>query len=562
MTDEINADSSAELIETSQSVEAGLFSRIGDSRIIKGLLLPFGELSRPNASGNEPIMFSADSLKLPRDPSVVTLNTEHDRFNPIGRAVALEVTDAGVVAEFAIADTDEGDAYLANPVRKLSAEIADMVRDAADATRAIFARLTGAAVVKEGAFASAGLFSLAPDEETEEVTFRTALLNTIQAHADALTDEERTAALAALKALTDTQLSDSAPEEDAEPDTNSSDHPAEDNPKKETADMSDQVVPATSMLASSAAPAQPGVNEVFELIDAARKGNESALMALSDIKITGTGALPAAGVLQPAWAGQLWQGRAYQRKYMPLIRNGVIRALEEKGFVLDQGTALVQPWAGNKTAVPSGTASTSVRSSTFQKWAYAADLAREFFDLPGGSEVIEAFLRGVNESYARVTDVWTLQQIVASATTLVDPDTYPTDYPGVFGQLIQGAEYIEDNGDTPTFAILNQKAWDQYKYTPKDKLPEFISFTFSIGQNASGATVNNIVKGNIGIDDTPAVLVGSAAAAHVNERGGESPIVENALDIANGGVDRLVVGYTQFMADRPQSLVIVGEADV
>lgn len=543
------------LIENdSPSQNAGLFSRVEGTRNIRGLLLPFGELSRPSQSGAAPVMFNAEAIKLPRDVSVITLNTEHDRFNPIGRAISVEITDAGVVAEFAIADTDEGDAYLANPLRKLSAEIGQLMRDAGDATKAVFGRLTGAAVCQEGAFPSAGLFSVAPDDEgTERSVTPEELAEIIQRLADVEAELRETAERL-------NESSESTEDEEIQPPVN----PAEESlTSKENAEMSEEaIVSSTSMLAASNAPAQPGANEIFELINSARKGDENALMALADIKITGTGALPATGVVQPAWAGQLWQGRTYQRKFIPLIRNGVIRSLEEKGFVLDQGTALVQPWAGNKSDVPTGTASTSVKSSTFQKWAYAADIAREFFDLPGGTEVIEAFLRGVNESYARVTDEWALEQIVASATTLVAPDTYPTEYPDVFGMLIQGAEHIEDNGDTPTFAILNQAAWDQYKYTPKDKLPEFISFTFGIGQSASGATVNNIVKGDIGIADAPAVLVGSSAAAHINERAGESPIVETALDIARGGVDRLVVGYTQFMADRPDSLVVIGEADV
>src|SRR5690606_28139597 len=94
--------------------EHGTFARQGDSRRIRGLLLPYDEPSRLAASGTESIAFSRGAVTLPRDPSVVTLNVEHDRFSPIGRAVALEDTDAGVVAEFEVADTDEGDEYLAD----------------------------------------------------------------------------------------------------------------------------------------------------------------------------------------------------------------------------------------------------------------------------------------------------------------------------------------------------------------------------------------------------------------------------------------------------------------
>jgi hypothetical protein len=145
----------------------GDFAYDEDSRTLRGILLPFGERSRLNITGNEPVEFGADSISLPRDPSIVTLNRQHNRHDPVGRATVLEKRDAGVYAEFKVADTEEGDAYLTEQrgtLRKLSAEVTGLVRDGA---RAVKARLTGAALVTEGAFASAALFALAEDEAPE-----------------------------------------------------------------------------------------------------------------------------------------------------------------------------------------------------------------------------------------------------------------------------------------------------------------------------------------------------------------------------------------------------------
>lgn len=121
------------------------FSYDPATRTLRGILLPFGERSRPNITGNEGVMFSADSIELPRDPSVVTLNRNHNRYDPIGRATFLEKRREGVYAEFAVAQTDQGDEYLRNPgaLRKLSAEVTDMVTEAAKVVRS---RLTGAAL--------------------------------------------------------------------------------------------------------------------------------------------------------------------------------------------------------------------------------------------------------------------------------------------------------------------------------------------------------------------------------------------------------------------------------
>ncbi len=59
------------------------FSYDPATRTLRGILLPFGgERSRPNITGNEGVMFSADSIELPRDPSVVTLNRNHNRYDP------------------------------------------------------------------------------------------------------------------------------------------------------------------------------------------------------------------------------------------------------------------------------------------------------------------------------------------------------------------------------------------------------------------------------------------------------------------------------------------------
>ena len=69
------------------------------------------------------------------------------------------------------------------------------------------------------------------------------------------------------------------------------------------------------------------------------------------------------------------------------------------------------------------------------------------------------------------------------------------------------------------------------------------------------------MRGDIGIDDTPAVLVGSKAGIRFNELG-TTPVQLDALDIANGGVDRAVVGYLQILTERPDSFVLIGTADV
>jgi hypothetical protein len=547
MTDQ-NADPSVPLIDNdSLSHEAGLLSVDPATRTVRGLLVPWGESSRTPSTGNAPLFFERGGVEVPADLAPLSVNRNHDRHDPVANFVSIEDTEAGLLAEFKVASNPAGDEFLAQykdgTLRKLSAEITRIARDARGVCTAL---LTGAAFVTDGAFEKAALLSVDEPEEENHLTREEALKSLIEANQAALT--------AALQAFREhAQTTEDTESTEPETPTNTE--------KEEDTNMANATVPTSLANESGNTKEEATLSGVFNLLARAKGDDEAALLALSDIKHSGSGALPAAGVLQPAWLGQLWQGRTYTRKYMPLIRNGVIRSIDEKGFTLDQGTALVQPWAGNKAAIPSGTASTAIVSSVLQKWAYGADVAREFYDLPGGEEVMDAFMRGLAESYAKVTDEWTLAQIIASVGTTQAAATYPSGYSAVFGQLIQGAEAVEDAGDTPTFAILNQKAWDLFKYTPFEQVPEFLKFTFNIGSDASGATVPKIVKGATGIVNTPSVIVGSSNAAHVNERAGESPLNLDALDIAKGGIDKAVIGYSQFLADRPASLVRIGTAD-
>lgn len=558
--------------------EAGLFSRVADTRTVKGLLLPFGELSRPSLSKTEPVMFSAESVTIPRDPNAVTLNDEHDRFNPLGRATSLEVTEAGVVAEFSIFDTEEGDAYLAKPEkRKLSAEMGSLVRSGAKAIRA---RLTGAAVCTEGAFESAALFSLAPGVTAE--TEATAELDTTlspdeDGHLPVLSTElPEDITVTTPAGETANYTPDSAPAE-------------EEAPKKEenmTASTAGQT-PAP-LVTPVVAPKNEDVDmhAVFSAMAKVKGGvqledNENALFELADIKTTGAGALPAAGVIQPAWVGKLWQGKEYVRKYLPLNNHsfGPIDIGGRAGFRLDGTDDLVQKRTGEKTELPTGSASASKRESTRDSFGYGADVAAEWTYLSGGAEVLESFWKGVANSYAKVTDKEALATMFrvasrdegAALSRRVAPESLPAGtpanaayYPGVV-QLIQAIEAISDADDDPGWAVVNPVLWKQLIYTPKDLLPEFISLAVGVGTGEANADGKVIVRkapqsAFIGTKATdPQVIAGATTAIEFKELG-ETPIQIDALNVAKFGVDRAIVGFLETFVVRPEATVFIGTA--
>lgn len=548
-------------------IDAGTLTASKEDRIVTGLLLPYGEECRSNLGK---FTFDYGTVALPEDLTGMSLNVEHRREDIIGAPITVTETNAGIVASFKIAQTPDGDRALeeiAQGTRKhLSAEVRDVIIKSG---KGIAGRLFAAALVKTPAFPSATLLAAAADtiqendmntEETiaTEATGETDQGEPVTQQIETNEVEETLPDGTIRKTRTEVIVTEIAPTEQPQQPT---EQPATDQPQKDPL-MANATIPNT-LEAKASTVEEPKLNDVFTLMARAQKGDASAetlLAALSDIKVSGSGALPANGVLQPAWLGQLWQGRTYQRKFIPLINQGTISAIDEKGFTIGSATELVQPWAGNKAELPSGTASTTLVSATFARWGYAADIAREYFDIPGNEEVISAFLRLITESYGRVTDIWTNSQLITAAGTPEAPDTYPTGYSAAIGQLLQGIQTIEDNGDSPSFAIVNDAAWKELLYTPRDEVPEFIQLGFGFTE-ASAAGGVRVVKGDTGIVDTPSAIVGSRAGAHFNELAGASPIMLDALDIARGGVDKAAIGYTQFMADRPDSIVLVGTAD-
>ena len=72
------------------------------SRTISGQIVTWGEQGNTSAG---PTIFAADSIKFNKG---IKLLLEHDRTRPIGKLIAHEVTDTGIVATFKIAETTAG----------------------------------------------------------------------------------------------------------------------------------------------------------------------------------------------------------------------------------------------------------------------------------------------------------------------------------------------------------------------------------------------------------------------------------------------------------------------
>lgn len=165
------------------SFEAVEFAVDMEKRTLTGVLLPFGEVSRPAADPttgkSARFSFAEGTVMLPDDPTDVVLNYGHDGkslYMQVGAAAVLATDSEGVQVKFNVAQTPEGDRVLAlakaKVLKAFSAEVEGEFEAGADGVQhAKAAILTGAAVVRKPAFTGAHITSVAAAAaETEENT--------------------------------------------------------------------------------------------------------------------------------------------------------------------------------------------------------------------------------------------------------------------------------------------------------------------------------------------------------------------------------------------------------
>lgn len=553
------------------TIDAGTLEFSDEDLTATGLLVPYGVKARSNLGEFE---VGTGAFSIPTDLTGSGLNIEHKRESVVGGLTKVWEQSEGLLGMFKFAATDAGRKAFAEAKsgkrRHLSAEVASVrIR----AGKAISGLVFGAALVERPAFQGATL--LAAEDTTDEFTDTEGVKWRRVDTTDTPAIVENTA---------DTDTPESAPDEDTTEEEATMTASAVTEPGQQA-----PAVPATLLAGAAPKGAAPDkqtdkdidLGSIFASMAAVKAGTnpdaETLLATISDIKAEASGGLTVAnsGITQPAWVGRLWQGRRYQRKYLDLLTHlyGGIQLGGRKGFKLNQGTALVTAWSGNKTEIGSGTASTSLTSSTRQAYGYAADVAREWYDLEGGADVIQAFFEGVVDSYAKVTDLAALTTIfdVASKTSvaldrLVDPDAdyESSDFPDAVAQIIQGIELVSDADDDATFAIVNPVAWKQLLATPFEKRPEYVQLAVGVGTGEGSADSGKVLVRKApqsyftGLDVTePATIVGAKPAIEFREQG-QTPIQIDALDIAKGGVDKAVIGYLETFKVRPESLVLIG----
>lgn len=472
-----------------------------NDRVISGLLMPFNEQGYTNKGK---VTASKGTLTLADSP--IFLNVEHDYRHRIGTAIALTETDRGIEASFKIAETTAGDDALTEASEGLRASLSIEIENPVIRAGAIHSgTITGAALVAKPAFPSAVLAASIPDEG--EI-------------AEPEDDDKKNE---------DDGEDESAADETAQPndDTNTSDE------EKENSNMT-AINAARQFGGLNSAKSKEPVHGIDWLVAnlAGQGANRDLHAALSDI-------IPAniLGIEQPQVVGELWDGKAYERKIVPLLNHAVLTSFEVQGWRWVTRPE-VAPYTGNKADVPSNSVATEAVKITAQRIAGAHDIDRKFRDFPN-EEFWRAYYAAMTESYARQSDAMALTELKTAATS-VTAGANPNNFAQGIVNVVDGALSILNETDTlPTAAVVAPDLWRDIILTPKDNALAYLNAALSL----EDGTITNAFKIVPSAALEPGeTLVIAKSAATVHELAG-SPIRVEALDVARGGIDTGLFGY-------------------
>jgi hypothetical protein len=542
------------------TIEAGSLYANTEDRVVTGLLLPYGEIGKTNLGR---FAVEPSSIIIPADPDVVTLNVQHDHEEPVGRAVELTDTAAGIVGTFRIANTPEGDTVLTEIAEgtrsKLSAEVKNVVIRAGKAVGGV---LFGAAVVEQGAFPSAALLAeLAKDTPEEgdnvpEETLKAEILDIVED-----VEGENIKIEVTPEEVPDMVLVTTTDPETGEVTQTTFVEETQTEEEEEVNPMGAATAPETLQAAKSAPVNESLQTVVSKLASAAKSGSRSLFAeiaqrddakavtslfaALEDIGYDSVGSV-GINTHQPQWLGELWTGRTYERKFVPLISQAAMTALTMNAWRWTTKPA-VDVWTGNKTEVPSNTPVTESFEATGVRYAGAHDWAREFRDF-GRTDVIESALRAMTESYAKATDLATVNALIDGATE-VEAGTATSQV--AWNRIMDGVEAIIDVA-VPTFAIIATDLYRELLLTTDNNALAYLSASLGI-ESGSGAGFAIVPSDQL---DAGNVLVGAREAATSFELPGV-PIRVEAENVSLGGFDMGIFGYHVSAVTNASALALV-----
>lgn len=530
---------------TDVQIHSGTLLATVDERSRSWLLVPFGEECSSNLG-----RFKVDTgaFSIPEDLRGAVFSMDHEREKAAGDFTTMHETPQGIVATSYFARTPLGDEALrqvdSGERRSISAEVADVViRNG----RAVAGRIFGGSLVKRGAFPSATLLAAAADTEPTGSSSHSE---------DEYTDENGVTWKRVADTETKTETADDGTVKTTSTTTVTEETtPAEEPVNPEEDNVGAATVPGTLVAGATATNTETVDKSTFlGMLGRAMVTKDSTLLAaLNDVKISGANTIGAAAIV-PQYVGELWSGRQYQRRYIPLFGHGDLTSTSVIGWKWTQEPE-VDVWNGNKAAIPSNTPTATPYNLGFQRFAGGWDIAREYIDF-GQQDIIDDLMAKAVKSFSQKSDKYALAQVLAAAT-VAEVGALPTGDDVVktptLVKLVRGALRVLTQADAlPSFAVVDTAGYEEILLLKENNALKFLSTALNL-EEGTLESFKFIPSADLPAGD---VLVGAKEAATVLELPG-SPIRVNALDIANGGVDEAVFGYVSVKIDEPLALQLV-----
>lgn len=493
---------------TNLQLAGELLTASEETRILSYKLLPYDSQGSTNLGK---VTASKGTISFPEDVTSLPVNEEHDYKKPVGRFASIEEREDGLYASVYIIDTQAGNDALklaASGLRKgISVEIDAPVIRSGELTAGM---LSGAGLVVRPAFPNAQLVASDFGDLEEE---------TPETPSDPEQDEEETTAEAEAEAST---------------------------PEKETENMSELTVPAELQAANNNGTIVPqNLRSATALMAQAYGTRDSKLAAaLEESGVVGEVSLHAAltnitntahkNTEQAAWLGELWSGKEYQRKYVPLVSSGSLTSWKVEGF---KWTArpTVADYAGDLAEIPSTGATSTYYSTEAARLAGGVKVDRKFVDF-GNAETIASLLKGAATDYAIKSDAKVIN-FIKSNNTAVTGGAVPAGVSAGASKIVDGALAMIDFA-TPSFAILGTTVYRDLLLTKENDSLKYLSSALGLeGGNLNGFTI--IPSADVAAND---VYVGAKEAITFFELAG-SPIQVEAIDVNKGGFDEALFGY-------------------
>jgi hypothetical protein len=255
-----------------------------------------------------------------------------------------------------------------------------------------------------------------------------------------------------------------------------------------------------------------------------------------------------------SFEGKIWQGREYNRRYIPLTDEEALTALKYRGWAWKAGMKpVMSAWAGFPNEP--GSNAIEVEERTFEPDTYGNAWVmdrkhRDFTDPEFWSE----FFIATSTSYSEETDQAHLAALVAGATEVeLDIADLPADVPQGLWQLIKGIRTVLPKG-LPTFGIVDFDLWEEIIYTPQDKVLPYLQLAMGV-EDGKALNFQFIPSDDAAL--AGASLVGVKQAAKHRELPGASPIRVDAEVISKGGIEQGVFGYAGTAIREPGALALV-----